>query len=264
MLAKRLVTALILALLVLAAIFYLPSNGFLLATTLAALWAAWEWCCLMAWERVGQRAIYLLLSFVLLWLAYHCPLRVILLLSLLWWIVAVLLVISYPRSAVIWARKPLIIGVMGLLILVPAWVAVNIIRQADSGAWNLLYLLILVSVADSAAYFSGRRFGRHRLLVEVSPGKTWEGVVGAVIAILVTTLLLARFFDINSIWRAILLSLLVLIATIIGDLTESMFKRARGVKDSGCLLPGHGGILDRIDGLLAAAPVFLLLSLLLR
>lgn len=268
MLDQRLLTALILVLLVLAAIFYLPDQGFLLASSLLILAASWEWCGLIGWDQFGHRILYGLVCLILLFLAYHCSLSLILLLGLLWWLLAVILVVSYPNSAVLWNGKSFVVAIIGLLIMVPAWRAINVVRQADNGTWQILYLLILVSVADSAAYFSGRRFGRHRLLPQVSPGKTWEGVIGAAIAILVLSLLLstlsARFAIMVTIGRTILLSLLVLVATIIGDLAESMFKRARGIKDSGYLLPGHGGLLDRIDGLLAAAPIFLLLSLLLR
>jgi phosphatidate cytidylyltransferase len=121
----------------------------------------------------------------------------------------------------------------------------------------LLYLLVLIAAADVGAYFGGRLFGRHKLAPQVSPGKTWEGFVAGVVAAACVAVAGAIIFDMPF-WPWLVLCLLVAVVSVIGDLTESMFKRHVGLKDSGRLLPGHGGLLDRIDSLTAAAPTFLL------
>jgi phosphatidate cytidylyltransferase len=158
-------------------------------------------------------------------------------------------------------RHPLAVGIAGWLVLVPTWVA---LVEMQAQPTQLLFVLGVVWIADSAAYLTGRRFGHHRLAPAISPGKTWEGAAGAIIAVAVYYAL-AGVGDISrsavwsgsSGWIAVLL---VAIMSVEGDLFESWMKRLAGVKDSGNLLPGHGGVLDRIDGLTASLPVAALLA----
>ena len=148
----------------------------------------------------------------------------------------------------------------GVLVIPAAVLAMNAIHVRDNGPEWLLYGLMLVWVADIGAYFSGRRFGRHKLAPAISPGKTVEGLYGAVAAVSVYTLLAAFYFGLDTRGTIYLLVMAVVLTlvSVAGDLFESVLKRERGVKDSGVLLPGHGGALDRIDSVLAAMPVFML------
>ena len=148
-----------------------------------------------------------------------------------------------------------------------AFIAMTGLHQASRfGYVFILILLAIIWIADSAAYFSGKAFGKHKLAMHVSPGKTWEGVMGATLAVLVTAFVIARYMDYTpeNTLAFMLIALTTMIISIVGDLLESLFKRRAGVKDSSHLLPGHGGILDRIDSLVAAAPVFLLGLMLAR
>jgi phosphatidate cytidylyltransferase len=150
--------------------------------------------------------------------------------------------------------------VSGLLVLIPAWAGLVWIHQLSRGPYLVLFLLVLIWIADSGAYFAGRRWGRRKLAPLVSPGKTREGAYGALAGGLLWGGVLAALYGVSVPQQGclVLLCLLTVVASIVGDLYESLSKRERGVKDSGSLLPGHGGILDRIDSLTAAAPVFAL------
>jgi phosphatidate cytidylyltransferase len=145
-------------------------------------------------------------------------------------------------------------SIAGFFVLVPAWLALARLHASDPQL--LLYLLLLVVAADIGAYFAGRRFGKNKLAPRVSPGKTWEGVLGGLAASALMALIGVRWFEVSAA-SFIGLCALVVAASIVGDLTESLFKRHAGLKDSGSLLPGHGGLLDRVDSITAAAPVFL-------
>jgi phosphatidate cytidylyltransferase len=167
-----------------------------------------------------------------------------------WWLIALLWVMFMP--AVI---NPGSAALAGVLVLLPAWLA--LVRLHQMNPQLLLFVLLLVVAADVGAYFAGRSFGKHKLAPRVSPGKTWEGVLGGFAG----AMLLA---SIGCVWLHlaplpfVALCAVVFVASILGDLTESMFKRHAGLKDSGTLLPGHGGVMDRIDSVTAAAPIFLL------
>jgi phosphatidate cytidylyltransferase len=156
-------------------------------------------------------------------------------------------------------RNPLAAAVVGWIVLVPTWLALARL-QADPA--QLLQLLAIVWLADTAAYGAGRAWGRHKLAPRVSPGKTWEGVAGAAAAVAVYYVVLSALEPArpwSSGWAGMLVFAGVTAMSIVGDLFESLMKRQAGVKDSGTLLPGHGGVLDRIDGLLAALPFAALL-----
>ena len=144
--------------------------------------------------------------------------------------------------------------------MVSTWLALVVLHsRPDQGPHWVLFLLVLVWVADSGAFFAGRQFGRTKLAPKVSPGKTWEGVFGALIACALFAFGYARFLELQGLALTgfILISLVTVLFSVAGDLLESLLKRQHGVKDSGTLIPGHGGILDRIDSLFAAAPIFL-------
>jgi phosphatidate cytidylyltransferase len=144
-------------------------------------------------------------------------------------------------------------AMLGLSLLIATWVA--LIGLQNISHWLLLGVLATVWVADSAAYFAGKRFGRHKLAPEISPGKTWEGVAGAILAATLYGLLLCYYIHLSH-WIIVGLWLIVILS-VMGDLFESLLKRQAGVKDSSHLLPGHGGVLDRIDGLISTLPIVL-------
>ncbi len=258
----------------------LPPLGFAITILAICMLAAWEWGQFAGFAARSQRIWLallcgLLLAFMLFTLpAYqhsvHLPqISGALWVSLGWWIVALLLVLSYPGSAAFWRHSRPLRLVFGLLTIVPFFWGMLALRQyhyeADhyAGAWWLLYVMFLVWGADSGAYMFGKLFGKHKLAPKVSPGKTWEGFFGG----LVTSALLSWLFSVFAPLQVPLSTLLICsitaaLASVLGDLTESMFKREAGIKDSGSLIPGHGGILDRIDSLTAAVPVFACLLLL--
>ena len=176
----------------------------------------------------------------------------------LWWCVAWLWIKSFPASSIWWGSMWVRL-LMGWLALLPAWLACVYLRLQSDGEWKVLFLLAFVAAADIGAYFSGTQFGKHKLAPAVSPGKSWEGFYGGLAASVVFALLVSRlFWQELPLLALLLIAALTMFASVLGDLLESMVKRYRGVKDSGTILPGHGGVLDRFDSISAAAPIFVL------
>lgn len=271
MLKQRVVTALLLAGVFLAGVIYLPVLPLAVIFALVAALGAWEWAPLAGLQRSWERAIYVLLLLLLSWLLYRSVgfgdsvgrdrVQPILGVACLWWCFALLWVRSFPHSAPLWNSR-LVRAAMGLLILLPAWFAAVYLLSIERHGAVMVVLVLLVASADIGAYFTGRAFGRHALSLAVSPGKTWEGFWGGffcagLCSALLWTLLPVRF-DHLGLGAAVLVALVTALASVLGDLTVSMVKRESGVKDSGSLLPGHGGILDRLDSICAAAPTFAL------
>ena len=268
------ITALVLAAVFLGALFGAPTSLFLALMALVVAYAAWEWSGLAAIESRAWRAVYVLLMTALVaTLGFYFRfdgrslfdprINIILAWATGWWALALLWVQSYPASTVLWGRT-WVSAAMGVIVLLPTWIAMAVLICAPNGPWLVLGVVVLVALADIGAFFTGRSFGRTKLAVKVSPGKTWEGLGGGLGAITLATLLFVWIAAPSGHWWAWLLLVLVVgLASVLGDLVESMVKRHRGVKDSGALLPGHGGVLDRIDSLTAALPVFTLLYSLL-
>ena len=185
------------------------------------------------------------------------------------WVAALLLVLTYPASAAFWRHSRPLRLLFGVLTLVPFFWGMVALRQYHyetdhfAGAWWLLFVLLLVWGADSGAYMFGKMFGKHKLAPKVSPGKTWEGFLGGLVSSALIALLFATLAPLTvSTGTLVICAVIATLASVLGDLTESMFKREAGIKDSGNLIPGHGGMLDRIDSLTAAVPVFACLLLL--
>lgn len=269
MLKLRVITAIVLILFSLLVIILCPSPVFAGVSGLFFLVALWEWTRLAGFVSRGNRILgfiwVMVAAFVtILMLALSQALDPNLLktgmpkLIFAFWVVASIIVIRYPKD-VVWLKSKIAGVLMGTMVLLPAWAMMVALQRLD--VYLLLYVIALVAVSDTAAYFVGKRFGKHKLASQISPGKTWEGVAGAFSGVLLLALgsysllepLLKSFVSLPY-W--IFLSLAASIFSIVGDLFESIFKRMRNLKDSGHLLPGHGGILDRIDGLVAAVPVF--------
>jgi phosphatidate cytidylyltransferase len=257
-LRKRVATAVVLIALLLAVLFWLPVAATVAVLTLVVLGGAWEWSAFLKLSDPGSRSAYVALIGFLLplaWLATGSArgLEALLAAAMLWWLGALLWIVLAPRRV---GRCSA--GVAGVLSLVPAWLALTRLRvEAVHGAQWVLFALVLVWVADIGAYFCGRRFGRRRLAPSVSPGKTWEGALGGLIAGGVVAVGGSAWFRLPF-ERFLVLCLAAVVFSIIGDLTESLLKRFAGMKDSGTLFPGHGGVMDRIDSVTGAAPVLLL------
>ena len=267
MLKTRILTALILAPIAIIGIFFLPPLGFAVFTGVAISLGAWEWANMAGYTTNATRIGYAALVAVILAVVYQMPTLNVLWLGVVWWVLALLMVRAYPDGTSVWGGSPAR-AAMGLLVLVPAWVGLNHLRngtllfgEVDNGLVAILYVFLVVWVADIGAYFAGRAFGRAKLAPRVSPGKSWAGVWGGLAAVALLALAAGLLAGAGGLDTLILLlaSMLVAGISVVGDLLESMLKRFRGIKDSSQLLPGHGGIMDRIDSLTAAIPVFALL-----
>lgn len=258
MLWQRLLTAALLIPLLIWADYALASRYFALLIAAIILYGAWEWARLTGFTRPFQRPGYVLLTAAALWGALQLPLQLLLWTALAWWAIALLWVLRFPRDERVWSRRA-VAAFAGILVLAPAWRALSALHE-DYGPHAVLFLLGMIWLADSAAYFAGSRWGRRKLASLVSPGKTWEGVYGAAAAALVSALAGGAQAGLDAGVFALfaLLCLVTVAISIVGDLFKSMYKRHAKVKDSGALFPGHGGVLDRIDSLTSAAPVFLL------
>lgn len=244
-----------------AAVLLLPTALFAVFLGVIVLLAAWEWGALAGVDgtlaRLGT-VIALGLMLLLLWRLGAPALALVP--ALLWWLGFAAVV---PRLGVQPAAGGVDWGLLalGILLLAAPWLAlVRLHGDLDGGRLVVLGLVALIALADSAAYFVGGRFGRHKLMPKLSPGKTWEGLAGALGAAGLALLLAGWLLGLNLEGGAalVLLGVVTVALSVVGDLFESWLKRRRGVKDSGTLLPGHGGVLDRIDSMTAAAPVFAL------
>lgn len=262
MLKQRIITALVLLPIALCGFFLLEGSGFALFIGLVVTLGAWEWARLAGFAgqaiRVAFAAVVALMLFVMHILPGLAPW--VLGASVLWWGVATYLVLTYPRSSEHWASAACKLAI-GLLILLPAWQGLILIKQEPLGNWLIMAVMVLVWGADIGAYFSGRAFGKRKLAPQVSPGKSWEGVYGGLLLSLVITAIVgfARDWSFAQMLMGLFGAAIIVFISVVGDLTESMFKRQSGIKDSSNLLPGHGGVLDRIDSLTAAIPVFAVL-----
>jgi phosphatidate cytidylyltransferase len=276
-LKQRLLTIAVLLPLFVWCVLALPTAWFALCLALVVMIGAWEWAGLVGLGAPAARAIYLGVMVAALalaaWVATRPALRqLVLAATVVWWVVAMLWIRRYSQDPHGFLRRiqqsgPLnfpphwLFGMLGIVVLVPAWIALVVIHGSPfAGNYLVLLLMGLVWGADCGAYVVGRRWGRTKLAPEVSPGKSWEGVYGGLAAATLIALGAGLWSGLD--WRTLvtlaLLGFVTVLFSIIGDLFESMVKRLAGVKDSGRLLPGHGGMLDRIDSVTAAAPVFAL------
>ncbi|MDK9755133.1 phosphatidate cytidylyltransferase [Vibrio sp. D173a] len=274
---QRIITALILAPLVILGIFKLPLIGFIIALTAITLLGFWEWT---QFTESKSRIAALVPAVVVTGLSFlfispdavslnqlAAPYYTVLALGFVWWIIASTMAITYPKTTNLWQGSKALRHVFGFLTLIPFLWSVIILRASDisvdpyHGAKLVLYVCFLVWAADSGAYFAGKSMGKRKMAPHVSPNKTIEGLIGGIIAALIVGWLFAGWFDIQftSPVHMVIITLITVVISVLGDLVESMFKRVSGIKDSSNIIPGHGGILDRIDSLTAAFPVFALL-----
>lgn len=268
MFIQRLLTALVLAPLMLAGIYFLPVDYFSLFIGLIVVLAAWEWANLAGYSHSLTRLVAALAAAAILlavdwWrLSAAISWQALMLAALFWWLLALLLVLAYPASQTVIQRRWVRL-LMAIPVLVPFWLGLNVLKGRSDDVLVLTWLMLLVWGADVGAYFAGRAFGHRKLAPAVSPGKTWAGVYGGMAtSVLVSVVIAFVFLPPLSAWQwlaLIVVSAALVAISVLGDLLESLLKRYRGIKDSSQLLPGHGGVLDRIDSLCAATPLFCLL-----
>ncbi len=269
-LAQRILTAAVLIPLVIAAVLGLSNTLFASVLAVIFLFAGLEWVHLADFQDRLLRMWVPVILALLLAMGYLVHLRkewvlIVCFIALVYWCVALFWVIQYEqRGQVSVLDHSSVRFLAGMLTLAPAWIALVMLHEISP--WLVMYVLVLMWFADSAAYFAGRSFGQRKLAPKVSPGKSWEGVMGGLVAVAVLAVVVALQLQMSGLKALgfIALSLVVGIISVLGDLVESLFKRRAGLKDSGQLLPGHGGLLDRLDSLMSAAPGFALGWLLLE
>jgi phosphatidate cytidylyltransferase len=261
MLKVRIVTACVLGCLLLAGLFFLDPDWTALGFGVVFTAGAWEWAGFGGLQSPGGRAAYagaiaVLLALGWRWTMNPAHLLALLALACVWWGAALLWLLLAPLKA-----QPRLALLCGIPVLVPAFVALARLDRASGeplrGPAIVLWLVLLVIAADIGAFFVGRSLGKRKLAPRVSPGKTWEGALGGLAAVALVAWGGAAYFGLPA-PSCVAFGCAVGVFSVIGDLTESMFKRSAGLKDSGVLLPGHGGILDRIDSVTAAAPLYAL------
>jgi phosphatidate cytidylyltransferase len=266
MLKRRVLTAIVLLLLIFAMMCFLKPPIFAVLVMPFYWVSAAEWAKLMGFESLWARGAYTVLIAAALGIAALLPASLLLAASLLCWLWAAAAVCCYQQDGVrlLGFQYPWIPTCTGVLMLAACWKAI-VLLQAASPLW-LIMALGICWVVDTGAYFSGRRFGRHPLAVRVSPKKTWEGFWGGILLAIAVIAVSSLFLPLTPAQRSllILLTACCTLFAVIGDLFISLLKRQAGLKDSGSLLPGHGGLLDRVDSTISVLPVFGLGFLLLR
>ncbi len=257
MLIQRVITGAIFGVLIIAAVLLLPTAAAAVVLALLFVVGAWEWAGL-AGLSPGMRVLYAAVFSALLvsglwWVDDRGTVAALAILAALGWLVALAAVLTYPRDLPLAS-----VAMAGLPVLLPPWAALVYLHGVgEQGPGLVLTAFLIVWFADSGAYFTGRKLGRHKLAPKVSPGKTWEGVAGGVLFAGVVSGVAGAVLDL-PVGTLVAIGGITALASVLGDLTVSIAKRNVGVKDSGRLLPGHGGMLDRIDSLTAAAPIFAL------
>ena len=266
MLKRRVITGLVLGPTVIAAIVFAESWQLGLFFLLFVSLGLYEWAGLSGSSTPLLRFVYALCGVLIALFLWRYPgiwYEVVSVVSL-GWAAALLIVVSYPRLSP--RIKPtVVLRSIGWVVCIGGWLGVNLIRGQPDGHWLVLWLIVVIAAADTGAYFAGRRFGSAKLLPRVSPGKTWEGAVGGLILAILTgqfVVMICGLHGLFGLFGWLFLTVLIVAVSIVGDLFESVVKRIADTKDSGNLLPGHGGVLDRMDSVLAAAPIFALATML--
>jgi phosphatidate cytidylyltransferase len=281
LLKQRITTAIVLGIMLLAILFYVPMEVFTWLALAIFGYGAYEWSKLAEIKSKVNQLIYsggLIGAGIAIYLFYlESNLWTLtgqitennynlMFVACIWWAISSVLVLIYPRGKRVWQHNCFVKSLFGYFTLIPAWLALVTLREWDhainfnAGAWLALFVFSIVWAADVGAYFSGKRFGARKLMPNVSPGKTIEGFIGGIVAVVILTVsvLWSQDISLENWWVLITCCVVIGVISAFGDLSESMLKRDAGIKDSGSIFPGHGGLLDRIDSLTAAMPVFLI------
>lgn len=289
MLKQRIITALVLLPLAMVLLFYPGLKVFSLILIPIFGIIAWEWSRLLQ-TNVVIKTLFIVLVLLALcgvyywlnereffeypaipsnWAEVH-PFK-LLMVSIMAWVVAFVLILLYPKVGRVWLRGPWIRALFGLIFLVSTWLAVVLIRSTDIvqnhyyGGWLLLLMFVVIWGADVGAYFFGKAMGKRKLAPVVSPNKTWEGAIGGLVTATLLSTIAAYFIGLSfSLSWFVVLAIILVVVSVVGDLFESMLKRQAGIKDSSQILPGHGGLLDRLDSTLSVAPFFIVALLLFK
>jgi phosphatidate cytidylyltransferase len=261
---ERIITGIVLVVALILLLFYASQTFFAGATLLIIMFAAWEWALMSGFKSNVSRIIYIIISLLLALCSSILPGYWVALVASIWWLFAFILLIFHSFG------KPLtnrwVLAVVGVLVMVPCWLSLNLIKVSNYGTWWLLLFVLMVAALDTGAYFAGTAMGKTWLAPKISPKKTIEGLFGGILLAFVVAMIFQQFLDEvwYESWYVILgMTLVLAFFALVGDLFESMVKRNANLKDSGSLLPGHGGVMDRLDSYTSAAPVFLLLLILL-
>ncbi|HIC47935.1 MAG TPA: phosphatidate cytidylyltransferase [Methylophaga aminisulfidivorans] len=272
MLKQRLITAAILIPLAVWAVFASSLTTFTTLIVAVALLAAWEWHQMIGIQSPGMRVMLAVDLIIVLYLAItQLNPYFIISIGILIWLIALVVILGFSNKSLAerlsHVFKNKVFGAISSILILTVFVVSSITLKAFSeiGAFLFFFVMVTVWLADTGGYFAGKRFGKHALAPAVSPNKTWEGVAGGV---LFASIWAIGFYWVKTpttitLFEWLLLAVVTVTVSIVGDLFESLYKRAFSVKDSGNLLPGHGGILDRIDSLIAAVPVFTFLMLIM-
>jgi phosphatidate cytidylyltransferase len=255
MIRQRLITALVLGAGLLLLLFAAPLPIAAAVLGVLVIVGVWEWSALGGCRQPGTRAAYVAVAIAAAWLAsdlWRAAPEGMVWLGLSVWILGLVWMLRYPVPI----PRAFALG-SGLVVMPLGWLFLVGVLSGWGPQWTL-FLFLLVAAADVGAFFSGRAFGRHKLAVNVSPGKTWEGVAGGLVAVALVGAAGSVWFG-TAVLPTMAAAVTVAAFSILGDLTVSMLKRSAGLKDSGRIFPGHGGVLDRVDSLLAALPLFVLL-----
>ena len=240
------------------ALLYLHGGGFSILLALLLIPAAWEWGRLSGQTRIWPHFGYTLLLVIIFYVSRFIQVEWLLGAALVWWGSTLFWLRSFPGGTD-WLFGSVASHLAGLLVLIPAWRSLEVIHQQEQGVELLFFLLLLIWSADIGAYLVGRSFGSRKLAPNVSPGKSVEGLLGGVgfSLIFASTAYIYMGWSSMGLLLFLLAVVVMVLFSVVGDLVESTYKRSAGLKDSGNLIPGHGGILDRMDSLTAAAPIFL-------
>ena len=260
MLLPRVLSAIVMAVLFICAVFILDEAYFIVSMAGVVLLAGWEWARLSGVKGQFGRVLFAALICTLCFAVFHFNVeKEALYISPLLWFVALYWVMKYPDELV-WRYVPVRLF-FGVLVLITTWASLAVLRSSSDFVVWILLLMGLIWGADSGAYFAGRVFGKRKLARFVSPGKSWEGVVGGLLLTQAGVVAFSMYaeFSLSQWFGLALIAFFTSSVSVLGDLTESLFKRHESLKDSSRLIPGHGGVMDRVDSLTAAAPIYVLM-----
>jgi phosphatidate cytidylyltransferase len=254
MFKQRLITSLILIPLVLFILFYAPSIIWTGLIALLIIACGWEWLQLIPLHNKYLRIVFMASLLILMFLIGYV-MNYWLIVGLILWGGIIVAELTFPQSKHYWGFKGIVVG-LALILLPLVFQSLVYIYQQPQGKTLFLYVLFIVWAADIGAYLAGKLWGKHKLIPKVSPGKSWEGALGGLLlALLITSAGYCYFKPVNA-FAWLVLALAMILISIAGDLFISMLKRRVGLKDTGTLIPGHGGFLDRLDSLIAVSPLF--------
>lgn len=262
MLIPRIITGVVLLAAVFFLFFFASPNVFFVAISLLLAWSSWEWSRLIGLTVVARRlflvAFYLLMAMAMFWL----PVGILLIAFSVWWCLVFIILLFYARGRALWAKKTWVGVLMGIPTLGSSYIGFNVLRHFDqvSSASIVFYFVLLIAAMDTCAYFVGRAWGKRKLAPTLSPNKTWEGLLGGVVGSIIVALAASMYFEFSAAVTVIfvVISLLAALFSVVGDLFISLLKRQQHLKDTGNILPGHGGLLDRLDGLNGGVSIFTL------